>query len=47
MAVGREPVIEELGGDEPGGLTADLGKLRALLPDLRPRSFADGIRETV
>ncbi len=46
-AVGREPVIEELGGDEPGGLTADLGKLRALLPDLRPRPFAEGIRESV
>lgn len=46
-AVGREPVFEELGGPEPGGLTADLTRMRDLLPDLRPRPFAEGIRQTV
>jgi nucleoside-diphosphate-sugar epimerase len=44
--VGREPVFEELGGEEPGGLTADVTRMRALLPGVRPRPFAEGIRQT-
>lgn len=46
-AVGRDPVFEELGGGEPGGLTADVSLMRSLLPGVRPRGFAEGIRETV
>lgn len=46
-AVGREPVFDELGGAEPGGLTADCTKLRAMLPELAARPFAEGIRESV
>lgn len=43
-AVGRDPVIEQVEGSEPGGLVADISKLRSLLPELEPVAFSEGIQ---
>lgn len=46
-AVGREPVFERSGDEDPGGLVADCSKLKGLLPDFRPTPFQAGIRDVI
>lgn len=46
-AIGRTPRFKESEGPDPPGWIADLAKLERTFGPAKPRSFADGIRETL